>query len=116
MHRRACWIGLVAVTLAVSSSLPRLQADPPAVLFVTGSSTLGLGDTAIKSRLEGTGYAVEVRPATSPTLGDVTGKTLVLISSSAPATTVGTTFRDTSIPVVTWQSSLFDDMRVPRAS
>jgi hypothetical protein len=111
-HREACWIAVVAAALAASSSFRRVQADPPNLLFITDSSTLGLGDAAIKARLEASGYAVEVRPATSPTLGDVTGKTLVLISASAPAAAVGTTFRAATIPVVTWQSDLFDDMRM----
>lgn len=113
--RAACVVGLVATVLSGASSLRRVQADGPSVLFVTDSAALGLGDAAIKARLEATGYLVEVRPATSPTLGDVTGKTLVLVSASAPPASVAATFRDTLIPVVSWQSSIFDDMRMTGA-
>lgn len=78
------------------------HATPAQVLFVTGSTTLDLGDSAVKARLEATGHVVTVRAASSGGLGDVTGKNLVIISSSAPAATVAATFKNTAIGVITW--------------
>jgi hypothetical protein len=84
MHRRLASIA-VAVLLGLATqpfgNTP-LHAVPSNVLFVTGSTTLSAADTAVKNRLEATGYVVEVRPQSSSSLGNVTGKTLVVISSS----------------------------------
>jgi hypothetical protein len=42
--------------------------------------------------------------------GDAAGHNLVLISGTTSASTLNTTFRDVSVPVMLWQRALFDDM------
>ena len=48
--------------------------------------------------------------------GDATGKMVVVISSTVNPTDVNTKFRDVAVPVVTWESQIFDDMRLTSTS
>jgi hypothetical protein len=79
-------------------------------LLVVGSTTLNTGDAAVKSKLESLGYAVTLKTGLASTATDVTGKDLVVISSTVTATDVNTKFRTVSTPVIVWESALFDDM------
>jgi hypothetical protein len=77
-------------------------------LLVVGSATLNTGDAAVKSRLEGLGYAVTLK--TVAVTADATGKDVVVISSTVTAANVNTKFRTVSAPVIVWESNLYDDM------
>ena len=107
-------LGGVFVCLEPSSWVPGALAQTPSTaLLVTGSTTLGPGDTAIRDRLTNTlGYTVTVKAASAAVSSDADGKTVVLISASAPATDVGIKFRDKPTPALVWQSSVFDDMKM----
>jgi hypothetical protein len=51
-----------------------------------------------------------VKDAPSSTTADATGKTLVVVSSTITSTDVNTKFRTVTVPVVTWESGIFDDL------
>lgn len=80
------------------------------VLFVVGNTTLNTGDTAINNLVASTFASVTVKSDTAATAADATGKTVVLISSTVSAANVGTKFKSVPVPVLLWESGLFDDM------
>jgi hypothetical protein len=86
------------------------------VLFVTGSTSLNAADTAVRNRLSGLGFSVQVKSASSTTSGDAAGKALVVVSSTVSPTNVGTKFRDVTVPVVTWENQIYDDMQLTPSS
>jgi hypothetical protein len=82
-------------------------------LLVASSATLGAGDAAVRTRLQNLGFTVTVlaaTKATSVTGAEADGKSLVLISSTITATNVAAKFRNSVVPVVTWEFDLLDDM------
>ena len=79
-------------------------------LFVTGSTTLTTSDAAVKARLEALGHVVTVKDGTTVTTADATGKALVVISSTVNPTSVNTKFRTVTVPVLTWESGLLNNM------
>jgi hypothetical protein len=81
-------------------------------LLVTSSTTLGAGDAAVRTRLQNLGFTVTVlaaSKATAVTGAEADGKALVLISSTITATNVAAKFRNSAVPVVTWEFDLLDD-------
>src|SRR5688572_12140547 len=80
------------------------------VLFVANSTTLTDADNQMRNRLEIMGAQVTVRAASSVTTGDATGKILVVVSSTVTPTQVGTKFKTVNVPVMTWESQIYDDM------
>jgi len=79
-------------------------------LFVVGASALGTGDSAVQTRLVNSGYTVTiVHDSNLASITTVTA-TVVLISRSVSAGTVGSKFRDVATPVLVWEPMLFDDM------
>ncbi|MEP7012398.1 MAG: PQQ-dependent sugar dehydrogenase [Acidobacteriota bacterium] len=91
------------------SLVPADVLFPPALL-VTGSTTLGPGDQAVKARLESLGFAVTTRTADASVARDARGKALVAISSTVSDSDVGVKFRTSLAPVLIWESDLFDDL------
>ncbi|MEK6281680.1 MAG: Ig-like domain-containing protein [Acidobacteriota bacterium] len=92
-----------------SSGGPTVTVTSP-VLFVTGSTTLNSTDTAVKTRLEVLNHTVTVKSAASAVTADATGKALVVISSTVTPTSVGTKFRTVAVPVLTWESGIYNNM------
>ena len=82
------------------------------VLLVVGSTNLNNGDAAIKHRLIELGYDVMIKDASWANADHAEGKGLVIISSTVLSSHVGAKFRDVAVPVMTWESYLFDDMRM----
>jgi YD repeat-containing protein len=81
-------------------------------LLVANSTTLGLGDNAIKTRLQNQGYTVTVKGSGNNNAiqtSDANGKTVVLISSSVTSTNVLAKFRHVAVPLIIWKSDLYDD-------
>jgi hypothetical protein len=95
---------------------PPPPPPPPAggeVLFVVANNgSLSGGDQAIVDRLEGEGYTVVVRGASSATTGDAAGKALVVVSSNADTAGVGTKFRDVVQPVIIYKPFSYDAMEM----
>jgi uncharacterized repeat protein (TIGR01451 family) len=97
-----------AVTTSTSVSI---TVNPVGnALFVVGNTTLNSVDNAIKTRLQNLGLNVIIKSATSATSGDATGKRVVVISDTVSPANVNTKFRTVTVPVVTLDPQLFDDM------
>jgi hypothetical protein len=79
-------------------------------LLVVGNTTLSAVDTAIKTRLQNLGLTVVVKSDTTSVSTDATGKKVVIISDSVTPANVNTKFKTVTIPVVTLDPQLFDDM------
>jgi hypothetical protein len=87
------------------------------VLYVVGSSTsVNAADTALLNRLQGLGLTTQVKSASAATTADATGKVLVVVSSTVLSHSVGTKFRDVTVPVMTWDNQLYDDMGMTPAA
>jgi hypothetical protein len=103
---------VLANSREASSNKPELTFTmaTPTALFVVGNTTLNTGDAAIKTRLTNMGFAVNVVSASAAVSGDATGKNLVIISSTVSATSVGTKFRNVTVPVLNFEAALQDKL------
>lgn len=63
-------------------------------------------------RLIAQGHTVIVRDQFEVGIGDAAGKDLIVISDSISSGNVGDTFTNVALPVVTWESGLYDDMQL----
>ncbi|HEX8723264.1 MAG TPA: Ig-like domain-containing protein [Pyrinomonadaceae bacterium] len=101
---------------STTTSAPVSVTVSSAALLITDSTTLGGGDSVVKTRLQSLGYTVTVKDAASSAAADANGKSLVVISSSVAPASVGTKFRTVAVPVVTWESGLFANMGMTTTS
>ncbi|MCF8247982.1 MAG: HYR domain-containing protein [Saprospiraceae bacterium] len=85
-------------------------------LLVVGSTSLNSGDAWVKTRLEQLGLTVTVKSASSSAASDANGKGVVIISSTVNSGDVGSKFTNVSVPVVTWESYLLDDLKMTGTS
>lgn len=85
------------------------QALAGTVLYVAGPRA-NRADAVIQNRLRGVGLTVAVTSARTATAADATGKSLIVISSTVPASAVGAAFRHVSVPVMTWESGIYSEM------
>ncbi len=88
----------------------------PYVLLIAGSATPGGADEAVRSRLEGAGYVPVVKVPRLATAADANGKAVLVISSTILDTALGTRFRTSIAPIVTWETHLFDDLGLTPAA
>ncbi|MEM8931116.1 MAG: PKD domain-containing protein [Acidobacteriota bacterium] len=85
-------------------------------LLVSRTELLDAADAEIAERLRLRGVrTTSIRDSTAATT-DADGKDLVLLSATVLSSQVGTTFRDVVVPVVVWETHLFDDMAMTSAS
>ncbi len=88
--------------------------QPRNALLVVGSTNLNAGDNAAKTRLQNLGFTVTVKQAgtnnNAINTSDADGKAVVVISSTVIPANVGNKFRYVSVPVVTWEFDILDDM------
>jgi O-glycosyl hydrolase len=104
------FIIITALTL-----LTGLHIQGQAALFIVGSATLSSGDSTVKDKLISKGYSVFTRNPAGYNISDTTGVDLVLISSTVTSGEVTNLFRDIPLPVIVWESYLFDDMMMAPA-
>lgn len=102
--------GAFAVDLALDSSAGPDSTANRSAWLVVGAGTLGSGDSNVRTRLLGKGFDVTViADADLASSGSVTAA-VVIISSTASSSLVGTTFLSTPVPIMTWESQLFASM------
>ncbi|OWY20548.1 choice-of-anchor D domain [Sphingobacteriales bacterium UPWRP_1] len=102
-----------AATIAAIEVIAEGGTPPPPVqpvLLVTKNSTLNTGDTAVKLRLESNGYTVVAQSQSVANASSATGKSLVVISASTDASVVAAKFKNVTVPVLTWEAWIYDDM------
>jgi|GEM_PF-3222452 len=93
------------------------STPPPApcnkkALFVVGNTWLCSSDAAVKRRLEDLGYTVTLKDDGACNTNDGNDKGLIVISSTCNSSNVGYKYRDINVPVITWESYIFDDMKM----
>ena len=111
------------VGAAIPGVLPHTQAvaygeAPPPVCTVDGralyvvadETALSARDVAVRSRLQRLGLRVTTESDGQIDASDQADKELIVISSSVESTLIGTSFRSTPLPLVTWEDELFDDL------
>ncbi len=92
--------------------------NPPAgscndnILFIVGDTNLNSGDQAVNDKLIQLGYTVTLRSASASSTSDANGRGLVIISSTVSSSQVGSKFTDVAVPVLTWESYLYDDLKM----
>ena len=88
-----------------------IPAQPQRVLFVVANATNpNLSEVNIATAVTALGYTVEFVTDSLSTTANAAGKSLILIASSVTSSQVNTKFRDVAIPIVNWESALFDDL------
>jgi len=106
-------VDIAAIQANVNADIPPPVAPPTTntgTLLVVGDDTaLNASDTAIRNRLQGFGYTVQVLSATFANSIDAAGKKLVLVSATVSSANVTTKFRDVLVPVINWETQLQDD-------
>ena len=101
---------VLLVTLCVLSSCIAQSSYAQQVLFITGDKPLSSSDTTVIRDLESEGMQVQVLLDASSTASDANGMDLVLISESVLSTKVGNRFASVSVPLVVYESYLYDDL------
>lgn len=124
--RRRLWESLAAgAVLAILGFLlfkgqgptPAAHAAARDALLVVGQLPLAPGDARIRERLESLNFRVAAKTAQEVASADAAGKAFVALSSTALARDVLTVsgeltvkFRDSAVPVLTWEPRLFYDL------
>lgn len=80
------------------------------VLFVVGDLNLNASDASVRNRLESTGYSVTLADDHELQPWDAMGYGLVIVSSTVNSEHVDGTFSEVPVPVLTWESWIYDDM------
>ncbi len=82
------------------------------VLLVVGDLNLNTSDNAVRNHLLATGYKVDVQLGYTSDPWDAMGYGLVVISSTGDAAFVDGTFTDVKVPVLTYESWVYDNMHL----
>ncbi len=85
------------------------------ILFVVGDLACQYGDAVVLQHLQDRGFFVVVKEAQEVTLADAQDKGLILISSTVYSEDLGALFAQVSVPVVTWEAWLYDDLGMTEA-
>jgi hypothetical protein len=113
MRRTLVWTTLLLLTACdaapegddvIEAEDPAAVTSTTALLVVGTTSPLAAGDSALKARLQAFGLGVTLKTASAAASGDASGKRLVVVSGTASASSVGTKFQKSTVPVVTCQS------------
>lgn len=89
---------------------------PRAVLVGDLAAGIGAGDTAIRDRLTGLGFAVTVVDDGWSPANLAAGNALVVISQSVSSANIGTAYRNLTTPVLVLKTSLYDEMSMTGAT
>ncbi|POR53526.1 hypothetical protein B0G62_10398 [Paraburkholderia eburnea] len=105
----------LAATSEATPSTPSTVTQPiarPGVWYVTRLAHADRAeDDKVRAHLESLGLAVTMVDQSAP-VADARGARLVIISSVVSARDmVGTAYRDIGVPLLTWESDLFDSLR-----
>jgi hypothetical protein len=95
---------------AIPAVAPVCALSGQALFVVADASQVGDGDAAVRRRLEDLGLRVTTKSDGQVRASDAGGMRLVVISSSVDSTLLGAMFRDTAVPVITWEHALYGDL------
>jgi subtilisin family serine protease len=85
-------------------------------LLVVGNLTLSSDDAALRARLESLGFVVSLKTGAGLVSADANGKAVVVVSATVDSPTVGTKLTNVSVPVVTLEGYLVDDLKLTGAT
>jgi N-acetylneuraminic acid mutarotase len=102
------------VTSSPTATGTPTSGSKTALFVVSGTSATG-ADATVLSRLQSLGFTVTVKSQSAAVTADATGKSIVVISSSVSATAVGNKFTNVTVPVLTWEYALYDDLGMTTA-
>ncbi len=103
-------IGACALVVGLLGQIPESAAEPPSVVYVVATpASLSVGETAVRSRLQGSGFDVVLADDATVSTADVAGKAFVLVSSTVDGAALSR--RLLSVPETMWIAKpyLFDD-------
>ena len=112
---RSTSLATVLVVLILAGAQVGIRRGPiagavgPTILYVAANDKPPVPDRVIRDALTAAGYEVTIIDDDAVTTASSDGYDLVAISSSVTPATVGATFRDVSVPLVSWESYLHDD-------
>ncbi len=109
--RAAAWDndGLIGVSPELEITVGRRPLSRRALLVV-GDTQLRPGDAAVSERLRLLGHEVQAVKDAEAAADKAQAFDLVLISATCVPTRLKTALRDVPVPVLIWESLLFDDM------
>jgi len=79
-------------------------------LLITAAGALSASDQALRTRMQGLGYEVEVVDGPSSAASSATGKQVMVVSESTSSIDVDGKFTNVVIPIVSLEPALFDDL------
>lgn len=86
------------------------------VLYVAGSAEIDAYDQPFYDVLVKLGAEITVVPGPRASATDAEGRCLVVVSASANGSDVAGKFRDVTVPFVTWEYAIYDDMLMTGAA
>lgn len=110
-------LAILGFLLLFKNPTPPASAAARQALLVVGHVPLEPGDARVRERMETLNFRVVTMTAREVTPADAEGKAFVALSSTALARDVLTVsgeltvkFRDSAVPVITWEPRLFYDL------
>ena len=101
-----------AVSNFVNITVGNTTVDKTALFVAGNAESIGLGDLMVIDRLQLNGFTVTVKDDENAVTDDALNQDLVLISSTTSPTKIKGTFTDVAVPVIVWESRVFDDMKM----
>ncbi|HWT97399.1 MAG TPA: hypothetical protein VN229_07270 [Terriglobales bacterium] len=104
-------LGIIALLGAAGLVTPAQAADVPrALLVIRQGGPSQPTDDKIRDHLQGLGLAVTEIDQATPTK-QACSYDLVVLSSSVRSRDLGGAYRDVTVPLLTWENDLLDDLR-----
>ncbi|HYF65266.1 MAG TPA: Ig-like domain-containing protein [Herpetosiphonaceae bacterium] len=110
------WVQPPILSASPTAPPPSLTVPSASVALLVAKTPLGPGDQKVQARLQAAGFAVTVKDYGSVLASDASGKAVILISSSVRSSAMNASFRDTAVPLVTWDHGLYDDLALTGAT
>jgi hypothetical protein len=110
LHWRAV-LGMIVLLGAAGLVTPAQAADAPrALLVIRQGGPSQPTDDKIRDHLQGLGLAVTETDQAAP-VKEACSYDLVVLSSSVRSRDLGGAYRDVTVPLLTWENDLLDDLR-----
>lgn len=107
---------LATTTDATYTATYQARASVGSALLVVGNGGAPIAaDLAVRDRLVALGYVVTVVDDAASQASQASGKAIVVIASSVTPASVNTKFAAVTVPVITWEWQLYDDLGLTAA-
>jgi hypothetical protein len=110
------WVQAPIAPVTPTVGPPSLTVPSTSFALLVARTPLGAGDEAVRSRLAQAGFAVTVKDYRTVLASDANGKSLIVISSTVQSAAINASFRDTAVPLLTWEHGLYDNLALTGAS